>query len=72
MANYSILEHSKTLGETQFQNFSTLTSTLAETKGAESMNSDVHRQRGRPGQRSATHLGESIFEGAEGCSSTLA
>ena len=32
MANYSTLEHSKTLGKTQFQNFSTLTSTLAETR----------------------------------------
>jgi hypothetical protein len=32
MANDSTLKHSKTLGKTQFQNFSTLTSTLAETK----------------------------------------
>ena len=32
MANDSTLKHSKTLGKTQFQNFSTLTNTLAETK----------------------------------------
>jgi hypothetical protein len=32
MANYSTLEHSKTLGKPQFQNFSTLASTLAETR----------------------------------------
>jgi hypothetical protein len=31
MANDSTLEHSKTLGKTQFHNFSTLASTLAET-----------------------------------------
>jgi hypothetical protein len=31
MANDSTLEHSKTLGKTQFQNFSTLANTLAET-----------------------------------------
>jgi hypothetical protein len=28
MANYSTLEHSKTLGKTQFSNFSILASTL--------------------------------------------
>jgi hypothetical protein len=32
MANYSTLEHSKTLGKTKISNFSTLASTLAETK----------------------------------------
>ena len=32
MAIDSTLEHSKTLGKTQFPNFSTLASTLAETK----------------------------------------
>jgi hypothetical protein len=34
MANDNTLKHSKTLGKTQFQNFSTLTSTLAETNVA--------------------------------------
>jgi hypothetical protein len=32
MANYSTLEHSKTLGKPQFQNFSALASTLAEAR----------------------------------------
>jgi hypothetical protein len=31
---YSTLKHSKTLGKTQFPNFSTLASTLAETNVA--------------------------------------
>jgi len=30
MANYSTLEHSKTLGKTQIRNFSTLASTLTK------------------------------------------
>lgn len=71
MANYSTLEHSKTLGKTQIPNFSTLASTLAPKRPKTPDLCRALAWRSTWAEvysfREATE-----FEGAEGCSSTLA
>jgi len=74
MANYSTLEHSKTLGKTRISIFSTLASTLEnrpkfEPEGV--WTSAVHRQHSGLRQRPSSKRCSAHFEGAEGCSSTL-